>query len=98
MVVPGHCEWWQEATQRKILEALKALLHLLAGYRQPLMFNGQANTLHHQGTDEYPAIVIHPADIFRHFLVFCLVHFDNVLDDWKIPAHASKLHAEIALG
>src|SRR5215471_13716649 len=97
MVCGYHGERWQEATQSKILDALETLLDLLAGYGQAVLLDGESDSLHHQGRDEHTPIVVHPADIFRHFLILCLIHLDNVLDHRKVPAHTGKLHAQIAL-
>src|SRR5215831_1463592 len=62
------------------------------------MLDGEPDTLREQGGNQDAPVVVHPADIFWHFLVLRLVHLDNVLDHWEVPTDTGKLHAQIALG
>src|SRR5215471_3199477 len=98
MICGYHGERWQEATQSKILDALETLLNLLAGYGQAVLLDSEPDSLYHQSRNEHTPIVVHPADIVRYFLVFRLIHLDNVLDHWEVPPYTGKLHAQIALG
>src|SRR5215471_689178 len=74
-----------------------ALLDLLTGHRQAFLYDGEPDALHHERSNEDTPVVGHPADIFRHLLVFCLIHCDHALDHRKVPAHPGKVHAQIAL-
>src|SRR5215471_13928601 len=97
MVCGYHSERWQETTQSKILDALETLLDLLAGYGQAVLLDSEPDSLYHQSCNEHPTVVVHPADIFRYFLVLRLIHLDNVLDHWEVPPYTGKLHTQIAL-
>src|SRR6266700_1009569 len=76
---------------------LVALLHLFTGHGWAFLFDGESDALDHQGRREHPKVVIHAANIFRYFLVLRLIHRENVLKHWKVPAHASQVDAQIAL-
>src|SRR5262245_64764355 len=95
MVFRHDSERWQETTQGKILNILKTLLDLLTGYGQAFTLDGESDALYHQGGNEYSSIVVHPADVFRQFLILSLIHIDNVLYHWKVSSYPDKLNIQL---